>query len=516
MRSKLRIFSVLTLASCLLALNSPAALAKGVVYFEFAPDAWASQRLIVTAGATPYQVFQPASDFTLTGYDLWVDNTGEAGPVTFTLAKNDGTTLATNYVTLPELPAIPGGNRLHINLVNDIPLHAGEKYSIGIDSSLLGFGLYYADRITFLDHNQDFTTEYVNGIARLGSVQQSFTFKFSLRTPISVGGATDNTSDPSDVTPENQTPAQQISISNARVVAVTDKTVTLAWTTDIASDSRIAIRSQLSPLYVVSSGYDPTLELEHTVTAGGLLASGNYFADVFSSNGSELVLTTYTIGFKTLTHAQQLINNPPPPEAPTPAQPASPTPVTPTAPPAGSQPATTPANSANTGTVPAGAANSQTNSQQNQNANSADSGSSAGPSHFPNVQVSGGSGNNTTLLKWDAPASGEPTDGYRIDIFDVGHNLVRQFYIPRGSHDKQIAELTKGLHSAVIYAKNGDVYTKVAPPASFLVQSKDMGILWKVIALAILWVVTLGGYFTWKFKKEKTVLPPEEGYDPNR
>lgn len=37
----------------------------------------------------------------------------------------------------------------------------------------------------------------------------------------------------------------------------------------------------------------------------------------------------------------------------------------------------------------------------------------------------------------------------------------------------------------------------------------------KIAFLVILWIGTLWGYFRWKFKNEKDVLPPDRGYDPN-
>jgi hypothetical protein len=43
-----------------------------------------------------------------------------------------------------------------------------------------------------------------------------------------------------------------------------------------------------------------------------------------------------------------------------------------------------------------------------------------------------------------------------------------------------------------------------------------MNLLWKIVLLIVLWAGSITGYFIWKFRKEKNVLPPEEGYDPNR
>ena len=409
---------------------------------------------------------------------------------------------------LQELPAVPGGNKLHINLNADVNLHAGTTYSIKIDAALLGFGIYYADRVVFLDHNQNFTTEYVNGVARLGQQQQPFTFKFALRAPNSTGATADsNPTQSSDAPP----PVQHVAITNARVVGVTDTTVTLAWSTDIAADSKASVRSQLNPLYVVGASYDPTFELEHTITVTGLIPNVNYFADVFSSQSNEIVLTTYTISFKTLTAQAQAPSAPvtPPTVAPNPPTTQTPAPNQPETgtnntanPPTNSNPT---ANTPNTGTT-----------SNNPNSTNRTNGNDAGGSSSNELAVGTGSDSNETSIKWQVPTGGEPINGYRIDIFDYDHNLERQIHVPAGTHIKEIAKLFPGVHHAVVYADNDGVYKKVAPSASFLLQSNNNDMLYKIIGLIILWAIGLGGYFRWKFKKEKTVLPPEEGYDPNR
>ena len=479
-------------------LSAPLARAHGDVYYDFAPDAWASTRHVVSAAETPYQLFEPSSALMLTAYDLWVDNTGDSGSVTFILADDEGTTLRTNTITLPSLPAIPGGNKLHINLSSDILLSAGKEYSIKIDSSLPGFGLYYADRIAFLGHNESTRGAYSHGAARLGQTVQSFSFKFGLRATPSVGAGTGETETglvgTTTTTPTTPVPAQQIAISNARVVSTTGTTVTISWSTDIAADSRASIRSQLDPLYVIASGYDSTLELEHTLTISGLIPNVNYFADVFSSQGSELVLTTYTLGFRTSSAAAAPPSTPPattPPPATPPQSPVSPsTPTTPTpASPPASQPATSP----------------------NQAASSPQSTPST-----PQVTVGEGDADGA-VINWPSPAAGEPLpDGYRVDIFDSNRNLIRSVNVPAGTTSKNIPKLEPGIHHVVVYAERDGVFSKVAPAITFLLQSRDMGLVWKIVLLAILWIVGIGGYFIWKFKKEKTVLPPEEGYDPNR
>jgi len=497
-----RLLTIISVYSLLFAPLS--VLAHGNLYFEFAPDPWASKRYIVASGNTPYQQFQTNDNLTLLGFDLWVDNTGEEGLVSFTLADSQGSTIDTVNISLPELPAIPGGNKLHVNLNSGAQLNSGETYSIKIDSSLFGFGIYYADRITFLEHNREFTSQYVNGVAKLGQVQQPFTFKFALRSE-EINGITNVSADGFIATPTST--AQAVSISNARVAEVTDTTVTLAWTTNIAADSRASLRTQLNPLYVVATGYDPTYELEHTIVIGGLIPNVNYFADVFSTQGSELVLTTYTIGFKTLSAPTTPTTPPTTPANPTtPTTPPTPsTPSTPATPSTPSTPATPPTPSTpNTPTTP-------TNTQSPSDGTPGTSGSN----ETSGINITGAVGGAGADIQWPVGQNGEPTNGYRVDVFDYQHNLVSQFMAPAGTHSGSVKNLAGGSHTVIVYANNDGVFTKVALAKSFLVQSKDMNLTIKITVIVLLWIGTWTFYFWRKFKKEKNVLPPEEGYNPN-
>ena len=56
--------------------------AAGNKYFEFAPD---TDRTISLAEVnTPSQMVYPQNDF-ISGFDIWIDNSGQPGSATFTL-----------------------------------------------------------------------------------------------------------------------------------------------------------------------------------------------------------------------------------------------------------------------------------------------------------------------------------------------------------------------------------------------------------------------------------------------
>lgn len=448
--------------------------AHGVNFFEYAPDPWQSHRYVVASGPTPSEVFQPSIATTLVAFDLWLDNTGSNGSATFTLTDADDTVLTTQTVTIPSIAAIPGGKKFHVDLPTEIPITKNSTYAIQIASSLPGFGLYSVNRLNFLEHNQDYISDYVQGLVKIGGASQGFTFKFALYQKPSGSEA--------PPPPPAPAPTSTIAtvITNARVTAVTEKTVSLAWTTNVAADSRASIRSQLDPLYVVAIGYDSTLELEHFLTIPGLIPNVLYFADVFSNQGNEVALTTYTIGFKTAPLATSTPSQTPPPAPPQ---------NNPPPPPSGQNP------------PPAGTPNSSGQNTTNPNST---------PLPPPGVN-GGGPFNNSFRLTWRAgePAGSEPAGGYRIDIFDRDHNLERQIIVPAGTHGKSIAELLPGQHSAIIYANDAGVLRKIAAPITFNLKKKIslIAVLWIGGTLLIIGVIIIFGLY---FKHEKPTLPAIE------
>ncbi len=467
----------------LLAVSAP--LAQARVYFEYAPDPWRSTRLVVSANDTPSQFFQSASDFDLTGFDFWVDNTGSSGSVTFTLLDDSSATLAEKTITLQHLAAVPGGNKFHVELSQPIAISHYRTYSIQIESTLIGFGLYYTNRLEFLEHNLEYTNEYVLGVATLGAEEQSFTFKFALHNP---------EPDP-NVTPEaaEEEPTASTTvatvITNARIVSVTDTTALAAWTTNVAADSRMTIRTQLNPLYLYTSGYDPTLELEHTLLITGLAPNVNYFADFFSQQTvTEPILTTYSVAFKTLA-AQTPVEPPAPPPPPAPVPEPEPAPAPEPEPEPEPAPAPTPEPDVDDETPAI--------TEQTPNEN------------LPTLTFGEGEGSESFSINWSAPASGEPSGGYRIDIFDADHRLVRQLRAPAGTYSRNVAVLPAGTHDVIVYADNNGVYEKVGSPTIFEATKARSPLFWFWYLMGVVFAVGIGLAFFFS-RREKTELTPLE------
>lgn len=457
-----------------------APVAHAGTYFEYAPDPWRSFRLAVSTGATPYQFFQSASDFTLTDFSFWVDNTGSSGDVTFTLLDDENTTLAQKTVTLGQTSAIPGGTRLRITLNAPVEISHYRTYSIQISSNLLGFGLYYANRINILEHNLQYTTEYALGIAQIGTEQQSYTFKFALGDPTEGSNGGSGLVDETPIIEETPSSTAPIvtTISSARITGITGTTAIAAWTTNVAADSRVTVRSQLNPLYVYTTAYDDSLELEHTLIITGLTPNSGYFVDFFSQqNPDEPILTTYSVSFTTgaLTSAEQQ--------------------------------AAAAAASSTTSTVTATSSTQQTTTATTTTTAATTTTSAA--ANLPAVVFGQGNGADSFTINWQTPAGGAPNGGYRIDIFDEQHRLIRQLRAPSDATSRNVAILPPGNHEVVVYADKDGLYEKVAAPTSFEAEKARSPLFWFWYLMGVILSLLVAFAFLFS-RREKTELAPLE------
>ena len=467
-------------------------------FFEYAPDPWQSQRHDESSAQTAYQLFTLGQSVELNGLDLWLDNPSTATTISITLAQEDGTALHTQTETLPVIPTVEGGTKFHIDLDAAIPIFAGDQHSIQISSPGNGLGIYYANRLNFLSHNQDYTSEFSLGAARLGTQLQDFTFKFALyKNPNVVPGEDDD--EETDIPPPPGSP----SITNARTTNITDTVASFAWTTNVAATTVVKVRSQLNPLFIYTENSDPTLELEHSLSVSGLFPGAFYFADLQSVFSTTTLSTT--LAFQTLT-----------------------------TPPPGSED-----EDGDDGDETDGDSDNTDNGENNDGENNDDGGtdenidSDGDESNNGIIETeigvsaptnSGGSGslisfsqgeNGGTTVSWSGNGA-NPSGGFRIDIFDHNNNLVRQSVLAGDQTSAEVSKLNSGVYSAIVYANEDGEYTKAAKPTTVTIHNNPLtGALTKTIGLGIFSLASIGGFVFWRFKKEKTSLTPEEGFDPN-
>lgn len=151
--------------------------AHGSIYLEFNPDK--SNSLKDADVATPSQTFLAQNDF-ISGFDIWVANPGTSGTAAFQILNEQGILLTTKSVTIPSIPLTSNGTPFHVDLNSQLPVLADGIYTIRITTSMPELRLYYSNRVQVVSHNAPFTSEYLNGVAYLGSEEQLFSFKFAL------------------------------------------------------------------------------------------------------------------------------------------------------------------------------------------------------------------------------------------------------------------------------------------------------------------------------------------------
>lgn len=482
--------------------------AHSALYYEFNPDY--SQSLLVASSETISEVFLPLNDY-LGALDFWISNASTAGDATFTLYNTAGTTLAERTVAVPAISDTTEGTRLRVSLPAQIAVTGNAAYRVRIATAVPTFRLYYADATRLLAHNGSPLPAYTGGLARIGSDDMGFSFKFALHensesappqltgvtiiqqtphqtiihfnanepvdrhmqygatvvgwngeysscapniqpcilslavnpdttypytltvrdvwgnqtattgtfTTLSEGQAPTPTPTPTVSTPVTPTPTATPTatpdttgpvLTNVRLVSSTPHTASFAWTTSEAANSTVVVR--LLP-YLISAGgnSDETLELEHFVTVSNLSADTPLRATI-TSYDSVGNAGTATVDFLT------------PRETPTPTATLMPT-VPPAAPTPTPSPSATPAVS--------------------------------GPQDNPQ-------------LSWSAPAGGDPSNGYRIDIFDSANNLIRTITVPAGQRQVALGTLPAGNNRVVVYADSNGVFEKIAAPTPVAVR----------------------------------------------
>src|SRR3989344_1625540 len=523
--------------------------AHGDKYLEFNPDS--SSSLKVSDVAAPSQIFLAQNDF-LGGFDFFIANPDSSGTATFSFINEQGIVIATRTVTIPTIALTSDGTRFHIDFNSQLPVLADSKYSIKVTSSMSDLRLYYSDRVQIVSHNAPAVSPYTMGVGMLGSEEQIFSFKYALYegieasapiisnlawsvitpTEMRIGFNTNEAVDfkleygvgsysqvidfsggykfcvegvltcnieisvspdttyqyrltakdswgnqsqivgtftsgqtqtPTPTPPPTDNPPV---ISNLRIVDVANDSVSVAWTTNEISNSRLLM--VYGGFISVTAVSDPTFELEHYLEiGGGLSGSTPYLAEVTSidlgNNQAEASISFTTLG-----------GQPSPSPTPSPTVSGSPTP----------SPTSSPAPSASSGPLPSASATSSPPA-------------SPEPSISPSPSSSGDG--SDMQITWSPPSGGEPSDGYRVDVFDKDGNLVKTVYAPAGSHEAEVTDLAEGEYTTIIYQNDEGVFKKVARPKTFKAGDdtfmRRLLALWPYLLLAF---GSLVGFLIWR------------------
>jgi len=493
----LRWLAFALLPCAIFALSANTTLAHDQLLFEFAPDPWNSERLTTAGAGTPQQLFYTADSAELSGFDLWLDNNSSPGTISFSILTEAGAILDETDITINTMTPQPGGHKIHVDLPSSAPLNKNKVYRIRINTAPSGLGIYYTDRLAVLEHNLPYTSEYSLGAAKLGDEIQPYTFKFALHGVLTEIAQ----ADPEPELVEEETVEQPITIAitNARIANLTHNSATVTWTTNVAADSRVVLRTQLNPLYSIQTVTDPTLELEHTLTLTGLTPGINYFADTFSSLGQSITLTTYTIAFQTL-----------PAPADQPAPPSEDPTTTPTE--EETQPQTEepiagqPSEPIDSDNPPESGGQSDTTDNETNPNEESEQQTPKPIGAQPPLTVTPETDTGNTTISWVAPASGEPDGGYRVDIFDINYKLIHQIFVPSGTHSYNFPGLESGTYHAIVYTNKNGIYEKLATVETFTLQPESHDLEIRGIIAGSIILLTLIGYLWWKFKKKSAIV----------
>lgn len=528
--------------------------AHGNNYFEFNPDPFRTKSFSVSSGGVIYEVFLPSNEF-LGGFDIWLDNSGNSGLASFELWRG-GNLITTKSLTIPHIDPIAGGQKVHIDWGSLIPIVANTKYKIKISSTMPELQIYYASRVKFLGHNEPHTPDYLDGVAEIDGEEREFSFKFALyetseaSVPIisNVGWAiisegemrvSFNANEPVDykieywpsgqghtqgsnfsgnysfcnegvttcsimvsvipgttyqylltvkdfwgnqgqaigtftfgeVQSPSPTPAPSVLplvISNFRIVSKTNKTVGFAWTTNKVANSSLLI-SYSSDLITITAVSDPTFELEHFLETDSVLSPGTTYTARVTSADLGNNESSSSLSFQTL-----LASTLGPTPAATPILISQPSPS-----PLFASPTTTP-------TLPVSSSIPFVSSEPVNNS------SQISTSSFP-----AGDGFSTGTIQWNQSVSGEPKDGYRVDVFDNEGKLVISVLVSDGSHGIEVPDLTDGEYTAIVYTNNGGVFKKIDKPVEL--RAGEPPFFERLISFwpYLLPVTILIGFLTW-------------------
>ena len=503
-----------------------AAEAHGTVFFEANPD-YAS-RFNIASVETPPQLIMPPGDF-WSGVDLWFDNEGPGGEAIVELRRGDGALVAAAAAHVPRRARIWGGSRLHVDFPSQIAIIPSEPYRLTVESALTDLFLYYFPRNQLLQHSSQYYPgaygEPYLGPLWFGDTEQEFKLKLAfieLRegTPPEVRNAAVRLTSPTEAvlafnanesvdfradlipeggtlfrtefreaysfcpaeTPpcaftipvfpdtnytfelfvkdqwENTSVAEGIfrslpapppaggppspppagpgspspaappvpspsfaapppadrdppRIVNARATLLAPERVQIVWQTNEAADSRLTLMEGAVSLGTVR---DATYELEHALTFSSALTPGADYVGIIASrdpNGNE---TTERLPLRIPERTPE--NSPVPSPAPLPRE--------------------SPASSTITPVTPPYTATIQT----------AQSGT-------------------TIRVQWNPPAAGAPPHGYRVDVFDTAHRLVRTETISKETSAVSLAVPANERYEVIVYGNTNGTLEKIGAPS---------------------------------------------------
>ncbi len=504
-------------------------LAHGTAFFEFNPDAYQSLKPALTGDV--YEVFLPQNDF-LRGFDLWLENRGSAGPLTLELFDGLNELVAQKTFTIPTI-TVEGGQRFHFDFDALVSVVGNKSYALKISSSLPQLFLYYAHRIRLLEYNAPFADQYINGVARVGSEEKEFSFKFALYesqenlppviSNISFIASTPdkmrldfNANEPVDYavswglpgmidahnlpfTGQYQFCGASISFCSAVLQGVPGQTYNYkltakdSWGNEKSVTGTFAIPGVAAPVPTAT----PTIS-SISLTSSATPVLSDFSPPVISNlrvvkttdhsveiawQTNEAADSSLLISFTTerlsiaatydgTLELEHVLNSGATLNQETPYL--------------ATVVSRDPANNAASASIsfktaklslavmPSPSVSSVVPTPSNWTLTSPSATSGKETSHSNNVQITAlTEEKGTVVISWIPPVDGAGIEGYRIDIFNDKYELVRSVTVPAGTKEQKIAGLPEGDYQAIVYANDKGVFRKVAGSTAFSVDHRS-------------------------------------------
>lgn len=159
-------------------LSSPARVEAGVFY-ELNPDSYLASPLLAATSQNLYLLFKPQNDF-LTGFDVWVDNVGPSGAVTFALRNDADSIVSTKTISVGTINPVQGGTKLHVNFPGAAAISNTKIYSLQIATDMPDARFYYVDNVKIIQHTSPVLSPYLTGVTKINDAEQDFVLKFAL------------------------------------------------------------------------------------------------------------------------------------------------------------------------------------------------------------------------------------------------------------------------------------------------------------------------------------------------
>ena len=202
------------------------------------------------------------------------------------------------------------------------------------------------------------------------------------------------------------------------------------WTTNEAANSWVTV----SRAGVFSANaFDPTYELEHSVSVYGMTPATTYTATLLTTDPQGNAASS-TLIFTTLT-ASSSPTTPPPPNLTPPPEVAPPPPPGATPPPENS----------------------------NQNAVNPSTGATTSPV-VVNVATAGFSGTGSIIISFLEMAIPDSAEEYRVDVFDENFRLARQIIVKKGNGEVRLDGFSPGNYYLIAYYRNKGTWEKLQAP----------------------------------------------------